>query len=305
VTAASPETFNVESFTQLGAPGDLAGGFDTPEYARWNGFRAGQDSRYIALTCPRMLLREPYGKATVPVKAFDYEERVDGTDHDRYLWGNAAWALGARIAQAFSRHGWCAAIHGAESGGLVEGLPVHSFRTDSGVLAMTGPTEMPISERREKQLAELGFVPLVHRKGTEKAAFFIVQSAQKKVYDTSHATPDTRIPPPLPYILAVSRFAHYLKAIMCDGIGAATSRDEAERLLNDWIAGYVIASDDVSYAEKARHPLREARIEVAETPGRPGSYQAVAFLRPHFQLGDLGYPLRLVVDLPSATQQSE
>ena len=179
ITAASPDMMNMESFTQLDAPRDMAKVFDTTEYAKWKSFRASDDSRYVALTLPRILIREPYGSTTVPVEAFDYEERVDGTDHSKYLWANAAWALGARITQSFASYGWCATIRGVESGGLVEGLPVHNFKTESGDIAMKCPTETPVSDRREKELADLGFVPLVHCKGTDYAAFFSVQSAQK------------------------------------------------------------------------------------------------------------------------------
>jgi type VI secretion system protein ImpC len=300
LTAASAEMFNLESFTQLDAPRDLAKIFDTTEYAKWKAFRDSEDSRYVALTTPRMLLRDPYGKASVPVEAFDYEEGVDGAVHDNYLWGNAAWGLGARVTQAFARYGWCATIRGVESGGLVEGLPVHNFRTESGDIAMKCPTETPITDRREKELADLGFVPLVHCKGTPNAAFFSVQSAQKpKVYDKDAATSNARISAQLPYIFAVSRFAHYLKAMMRDKIGGFMSRAEAERFLNNWVNNYTIANDDAGFELKARHPLREARIDVAEIPGKPGAYRAVAFLRPHFQLDELGVSLRLVADLPA------
>jgi type VI secretion system protein ImpC len=300
LTAASPEMFNLESYTQLDAPRDLAKIFETTEYAKWKAFRDSEDSRYMALTAPRMLLRDPYGKATVPVEAFDFEEGVDGATHDNYLWGNSAWALGSRVTQAFSKFGWCATIRGVESGGLVEGLPVHNFRTDSGDIAMKCPTETPITDRREKELADLGFVPLVHCKGTPNAAFFSVQSAQKpKVYDKDSATANARISAQLPYIFAVSRFAHYLKAMMRDKIGGFMSRVEAERFLNNWINNYTIANDDAGFELKAKHPLKEARIDVVEIPGKPGAYRAVAFLRPHFQLDELGVSLRLVADLPA------
>jgi type VI secretion system protein ImpC len=299
LTAASPDMFNLDSFTQLDAPRDLGKIFDTTEYAKWKSFRESDDSRYVALTAPRMLLREPFGRATVPVEAFDYEERVDGTDHDKYLWGNAAWALGARVTQAFAKYGWCATIRGVESGGLVEGLPVHNFRTDSGDVAMKCPTETPITDRREKELADLGFAPLVHQKGTDKAAYFSVQSAQKpKVYDNPAATANARISAQLPYIFAVSRFAHYLKAMMRDKIGGYMSRDEASSFLNRWIAQYVVSNDSAGFATKAQYPLKEARVDVVEIPGKPGAYRAVAFLRPHFQLDELTVSLRLVADLP-------
>jgi type VI secretion system protein ImpC len=247
-----------------------------------------------------MLLREPYGNETVPVEAFHYEERVDGTEHDKYLWGNAAWALAARATQAFAMYGWCACIRGVESGGLVEGLPVHNFRTDSGDVAMKCPTEVPITDRREKELADLGFAPLVHCKGTPNAAFFSVQSAQKpKVYDKDAATANARISAQLPYIFAVSRFAHYLKTMMRDKIGGYMSRSEAQTFLNNWIANYVVANDDAALSVKAKRPLKEARVDVQEDPRKPGVYRAVAFLRPHFQLDELSVSMRLVAELPA------
>jgi type VI secretion system protein ImpC len=300
LTAASAEMFNLESFTQIDGPRDLAKVFDTTEYARWKNFRESDDSRYVGLTAPRVLVREPYGRDTVPIDAFNYEEHVDGTDHSKYLWGNAAFALGARITNSFSTYGWCATIRGVESGGLVESLPTHNFRTDSGDIAMKCPTEMPITDRREKEMADLGFIPLVHQKGTSKAAFFSVQSSQKaKVYDKDAATANARISAQLPYIFAVSRFAHYLKAMMRDKIGGYTSRSEAERFLNDWISNYVVSNDSAGATIKAQKPLREARIEVVEVPGKPGAYRAVAFLRPHFQLDELTMSMRLVAELPA------
>ena len=300
LTAASNEMFNLESFTDLDAPRDLAKVLDTTEYAKWKAFRATEDSRYIALTLPRMLLREPFGSDTVPIDAFNYEEKVDGSDHGHYLWGNAAWGLGAKVTQAFAMYGWCATIRGVESGGLVEGLPVHNFKTDAGDVAMKCPTETPITDRREKELADLGFAPLVHAKGTANAAFFSVQSAQKpKVYDSDAATSNARISAQLPYIFAVSRFAHYLKSMMRDKIGGYMSKSEAQAFLNNWIANYVVGNDDAPMSVKAKRPLKEARVDVSEIPGKPGAYRAVAFLRPHFQLDELSVSMRLVAELPA------
>jgi type VI secretion system protein ImpC len=300
ITGASPEMLNLESFTQLDSPRDLAKVFDTTEYARWKAFRQSEDSRYVALTLPRMLLREPYGPNNVPVDAFNYDERVDGTDHDRYLWGNAAWALGARVTNAFAQYGWCACIRGVESGGMVEGLPTHNFRTDSGDVAMKCPTETPITDRREKELADLGFAPLVHQKGSSNACFFSVQSAQKpKIYTSDAATANSRISAQLPYIFAVSRFAHYLKAMMRDKIGGYMSKSEAQSFLNTWIANYVVGNDDAPLSVKAKRPLKEANVEVQEVPGKPGAYRAIAFLRPHFQLDELSVSMRLVAELPA------
>jgi type VI secretion system protein ImpC len=303
LTAASPEMLNLEDFTKLDQPRDIAKIFDSGEYARWKTFRSSEDSRYVALTLPRFLLREPYGSKTVPVEAFGYEEQVDGTDHSKYLWGNSAWALATRVTQAFASYGWCATIRGVESGGLVEGLPVHSFKTDSGDVAMKCPTEMPITDRREKELADQGFVPFVHAKNTANAAFFSVQSAQKpKVYNTDAATANARISAQLPYIFAVSRFAHYLKAMMRDKIGGYMSRGEVQSYLSNWIANYVVGNDDAPMSVKAKRPLKEASVEVQEVPGKPGVYRAITFLRPHFQLDELSVSMRLVAELPAAAK---
>jgi len=300
LTAASSEMLNLESFSTLDSPRDLGKIFENTEYAKWKAFRQTEDSRYVALTVPRMLLREPYGNDTVPVEAFHYEERVDGTDHNKYLWGNAAWALGARVTNAFAQYSWCACIRGVESGGLVEGLPVHNFKTDSGDVAMKCPTEVPITDRREKELADLGFAPLVHCKGTPNAAFFSVQSAQKaKVYDKDAATANAKISAQLPYIFAVSRFAHYLKTMMRDKIGGYMSRSDAQTFLNNWISNYVVSNDDASMSVKAKRPLKEARVDVQEDPRKPGVYRAIAFLRPHFQLDELSVSMRLVAELPA------
>ena len=304
LTAASPELFNMESFSNLDAPRDIGKIFDTTEYAKWKSFRQSEDSRYVALTLPHILMRLPYGKDNVQVDGFNYEEAVDGTDHSKYLWGNAAWALGSKLTQSFAQFSWCASIRGVEGGGLVEGLPAHTFRTDEGDVALKCPTEIAISDRREKELADQGFAPLVHCKGTDYAAFFSVQSAQKpKLYDKEAANANARLSSQLPYILAVSRFAHYLKAMMRDKIGSFMSRVECERFLNQWITNYVTPDDNASASTKASHPLREASIEVSEVPGKPGAYRAVAFLKPHFQLDELSVSLRLVAELPASARK--
>lgn len=303
LTAAAPEMFNLETFTTLDQPRDIAKIFDSTEYAKWKSFRASEDSRYVGLCVPRTLARLPYGKDTKPVEAFSYEEGVDGTDHTKYCWSNAAYSLGARLTNAFALYRWTSAIRGVEGGGLVEGLPVHNFRTDEGDVAMKCPTEVPITDRREKELADQGFIPLVHCKGTDYAAFFSVQSAQKpKLYDKDSATANARLSAQLPYILAVSRFAHYLKAMMRDKIGSFMSRGQCEDYLNRWISKYVTIDDNASQSVKAQYPLREARVDVTEIPGKPGAYRAVAFLRPHFQLDELQVSLRLVADLPPSTR---
>src|SRR5512143_2999376 len=265
LSAASAELLNLDSFANLGAPRDLGKIFDTTEYAKWKSFRQSDDSRYVGLCVPHVLMRLPYGKDTKQIEAFNYEEGVDGTDHSKYLWGNAAYALGARLTQSFATYGWCASIRGVEGGGLVEGLPTHSFKTDEGDVAMKCPTEVAITDRREKELADLGFIPLVHCKGTDYAAFFSVQSAQKaKMYDKDAANANARLSSQLPYIFAVSRFAHYLKAMMRDKLGSFMSRTDCERWLNQWISNYVTPDDTASQATKAQYPLRDAKVEVSE-----------------------------------------
>jgi type VI secretion system protein ImpC len=305
LTAASSQLLNMESFTQLDQPRDIGRIFDTTEYAKWKGFRQSEDSRYVGLCVPHVLMRLPYGRDTVPLDAFNYEEGVDGTDHSKYLWGNAAYAMGARLTNAFALYGWCAAIRGVEGGGLVEGLPAHTFRTDEGDVALKCPTEIAITDRREKELADQGLVPLVHCKGTDKAAFFSVQSVNKpKLYDSDAANANARLSAQLPYIMATCRFAHYLKAMMRDKIGSFTSRDEIQMFLNRWIAQYVTSDDTATQATKAKYPLREARIDVEEVKGKPGVYRAVAFLRPHFQLDELTVSLRLVASLPQSAAKA-
>jgi type VI secretion system protein ImpC len=299
IAGTSADMLNLADFSQLGGIRDVSKVFDSTEYARWKGFRSSDDSRYIALAMPHVLMREPYGKATRQIEEFDFEEGVDGRDHSKYLWGNAAFALAGRLTDSFSKYGWCAAIRGVESGGLVEGLATHNFRTDEGDLALKCPTEVAVTDRREKELADQGLVPLVHCKGTDYAAFFSVQTCNKpKLYDKPEANANARLSAQLSYMLAMSRFAHYLKAMMRDKIGSTMSRVQAELYLSQWIANYVIADDNASQAAKAERPLREARIEVVEIPGKPGALRAVCFLRPHFQLDELTVSLRLVADLP-------
>jgi type VI secretion system protein ImpC len=301
LTAAAPEMMNMDSFTNIDAPRDMAKIFDSSEYAKWKSFRQSEDSRYVGLCLPHTLMRLPYGKGGITADGFNYEEGVDGTDHSKYLWGNAAYSLGTRLTAAHAEYGWCAAIRGVEGGGLVEGLPTHNFTTDSGDVALKCPTESPITDRREKELADLGFIPLVHCKDTDYAAFFSVQSAQKaKLYDKEAANANARLSTQLPYILAMSRFAHYLKAIMRDKIGSFMSRDDCQKFLHKWIMQYTIGDDSATQAMKAKYPLREARVEVVDIPGKPGAYRAVCFLRPHFQLDELSVSLRLVADLPES-----
>jgi type VI secretion system protein ImpC len=299
LSAADPGLMGLESFTDLPNPRDLAKKFETPDYAKWKSFRESDDSRYVGLALPRVLMRLPYGPDTVPVETFNFKEDVDGTDHSKYLWGNAAYAMATRLTDSFAKYGWCATIRGVEGGGKVEGLPTHTFSTDDGEIAMKCPTEIAITDRREKELSDLGFMPLVHCKGTDFAAFFGAQSCQKsKKYDTDAANANARLSTQMQYLLAMSRFAHYLKAIMRDKIGSFMTRKECEDYLNRWISKYVVSSEDAGMELKAKHPLKEARVEVAEVPGKPGCYRAVCFLKPHFQLDELTVSLRLVADLP-------
>lgn len=298
-SATDPAMFNLDGYTELGGPRDLSMIFQAQDYAKWTSFRKSEDSRFVGLTMPRVLMREPYGSSTVPVEQFNFEEDVDGKDHGKYLWGNAAYALGSRLTDAFAKHSWCVAIRGPEGGGMVQGLPTHTFKTDEGDVALKCPTEVAITERREKELADLGFIPLVHCKGTDYAAFFSTQSAQKPAkYDRPEATANARLSSQMQYIMATSRFAHYLKAIMRDKVGGFMTRKNCEDYLNRWISNYVLGSEDAGQELKARYPLSEARVDVVDVPGKPGVYRAVAFLKPHFQLDKIDISLRLVAELP-------
>jgi type VI secretion system protein ImpC len=302
IAAATPAMFNFvdEGFTELAGPRDLEKIFDNETYLKWNMFRKSDDARYVGLCLPHVLMRLPYGKDTTPVEEFGYEEGVDGRDHSKYLWGNAAYAFATRLTDAFARYEWCAAIRGVEGGGLVEGLPAHTFITDDGDVATKCPTEIAITDRRENELAKLGFIPLCYYKGTDTAVFMGAQSTQKpQLYLDADANANSRLSTQLQYILACSRFAHFLKVMMRDKIGSFMSRDQCERFLNKWIANYVLLDDMASQEMKAKFPLREARIEVSEIPGKPGAYNAIAFLRPHFQLEELAVSLRLVAKLPT------
>jgi len=299
IAGAAARLFDMDSFTELGNPRDLAKLFESTELIKWRSFQASEDSRYVTLVMPHILLRLPYGSNTVPLEDFKLEEDVDGKDHGKYLWGNAAWALAQRITNAFALYGWCAAIRGVEGGGLVQGLPAHTFKTDEGDIALKCPTEIAITDRREKELDTLGFVALCHCKGTDYAAFFGGQTTQKpKAYDTDAANANARISARLPYLLAASRFAHYLKVICRDKIGSFQTKDTLQIFLNRWISSYVLGTDDAGQDLKAQYPLREARIDVFDMPGKPGAYRAVAFLRPHFQLEELTTSVRLVAELP-------
>ncbi|MGV7210267.1 type VI secretion system contractile sheath large subunit [Oxalobacteraceae bacterium A2-2] len=303
VAAASPELFGLETFGDLGKPRDLSKVFDTVEYAKWKAFRESEDSRYVGLTLPRFLGRLPFNPVDgTTVEGFNFVEEVDGSDHHKYLWCNAAYAFGARLTQAFGQHGWCAAIRGVEGGGLVDDLPTHTFKTDEGEIALKCPTEVAITDRREKELSDLGFISLVHCKNTAYAAFFGAQSAQKaRKYDTDAANANAVLSSQLQYIFAVSRVAHYMKAMMRDKVGSFSAAANVQDFLNRWLMKYVLLDDNASQEQKAQFPLREASVQVQEVPGRPGVYRAVSFLRPHFQLDELSVSLRLVAELPKST----
>ena len=300
VSAADPKLFNFERFTDLTAPRDLAKIFDSVEYAAWKSFRESEDSRYVGLTLPHVLGRLPYGANFKRVDAFNFEEFVDGKEHDKYLWMNAAWAYAARITDASAKYGWFARTRGVEGGGKVEGLPVHTFPTDDGDVAMKCPTEIAISDRREFELSNLGFLPLLHSKNRDFAVFMGAQSCQKpKTYFDPAANSSAELSTKFNYILCVSRFAHYLKVMARDKIGSFMEVADCQRWLNDWISNYVIANPESAGDElKAKKPLADARVEVREVKGKPGWYEAIAWLRPHFQLETLSTSMRLVAEVP-------
>jgi len=300
VSAADPKLFNFERFTDLTAPRDLAKIFDSVEYAAWKSFRESEDSRYVGLTLPHVLGRLPYGANFKRVDAFNFEEFVDGKEHDKYLWMNAAWAYAARITDASAKYGWFARTRGVEGGGKVEGLPVHTFPTDDGDVAMKCPTEIAISDRREFELSNLGFLPLLHSKNRDFAVFMGAQSCQKpKTYFDPAANASAELSTKFNYILCVSRFAHYLKVMARDKIGSFMEVSDCQRWLNDWISNYVIANPESAGDElKAKKPLADAKVEVREVKGKPGWYEAIAWLRPHFQLETLSTSMRLVAEVP-------
>jgi type VI secretion system protein ImpC len=300
ISNASPKMFGFDRFTELANPRDLAKIFDSVEYAPWKSFRESEDSRYVALTMPRVLARLPYGENFKRVAEFNFEESVDGTNHDKYQWMGAAWAYGARVTDAYAKDGWFARTRGVEGGGKVEGLPVHTFPTDDGDVAMKCPTEIAITDRREFELSNLGFLPLLHAKGRDFAVFMGTQSCQKpKTYFDPAANANAELSTKLNYIMCVSRFAHYLKVMARDKIGSFMERGDCERWLNDWISNYVVSNpENVGDKIKAEKPLSQAKVEVREVKGKPGWYEAVAWLRPHFQLETLTTSMRLVAEVP-------
>ena len=307
ISAASPNLFGLDNWTDLSAPRDLKKIFDTVEHTQWKSFRDSEDSRFVTLTLPRTLARLPYGENTKPIDEFAYEEvelGPDGkpktVDHTQYCWMNTAYVFGARMTDAFAQTGWCTAIRGAEGGGKVDGLPAHVFRSDDGDLDLKCPTEVAITDRREKEISDLGFLPLCHYKDKDYAVFFGGQTTQKpKLYNKADATANAAISARLPYIMATSRIAHYLKCIARDKIGSFLEREDAEKWLNNWIMDYV-SEAATSQEVKARYPLAAARIDVTEIPGKPGSYNAVAYLRPWLQFEELTTSLRMVAEIPKS-----
>jgi len=299
LSAAAPQIFGLDSFTELMKGRDLSEIFRAADYIKWRSFRDHPDSRYAGLCLPHVLMRMPYGPETIPVDAFNYKEDVDGRDHGKYLWGNAAYCLAAKLTDSFSKFGWYQSIRGPENGGMVLDLPVHTFETDEGEKAPKCPTEIAISDRREYELAKLGFIPLLHCKNTDYASFFSANSCQKpQEYYSDAATASANLSVQLPYMLIVSRFAHYMKVMMRNKIGSFMSRDECETFLNSWLANYVLLDDTASQGQKRVKPLREARVDVEDDPRRPGAYRCVCYLRPHYMLDELNVSLRLVSQLP-------
>jgi len=301
IAGASPTVMQMDSWRELSNPRDLTKIFTSPEYAPWRSLRESEDARYIGLAMPRFLARTPYGAKTNPVDAFNFEEDVDGADHDRYTWANSAYAMAVNINRAFKMYGWCTRIRGVESGGAVENLPCHTFPTDDGGVDMKCPTEIAISDRREAELAKNGFMPLIHRKNSDFAAFIGAQSMQKPAeYTDPDATANANLAARLPYLFATCRFAHYLKCMVRDKIGSFKERSDMQRWLQEWILQYV-DGDPANSAEetKARRPLAAAEVVVEEVEGNPGYYTSKFFLRPHYQLEGLTVSLRLVSKLPS------
>ncbi len=301
ITGAAPTLMQMDSWQELSNPRDLTKIFQTPEYATWRSLRESEDSRYIGMAMPRFLARLPYGASTDPVDEFDFEEDTGAADHRKYTWSNAAYAMATNINCAFKLYGWCSRIRGIESGGAVEGLPTHTFPTDDGGVDMKCPTEIAISDRREAELAKNGFMPLIHKKNSDFAAFIGAQSLQKPFeYDDPDATANAALAARLPYLFASCRFAHYLKCIVRDKIGSFKERADMEKWLNKWIMNYVEPNPaTASEEDKARKPLAAAEVVVEEVEGNPGYYTSKFYLRPHYQLEGLTVSLRLVSRLPS------
>lgn len=301
IAGAAPTTMQMESWKELSNPRDLTKIFQTPEYAAWRSLRQSEDSRYIGLAMPRFLGRLPYGSKTDPVDEFDFEEDTSSGDHNKYSWVNAAYAMATNITRAFKQYGWCTQIRGVESGGAVEGLPTHTFPTDDGGVDMKCPTEIAITDRREAELAKNGFLPLIHKKNSDFAAFIGAQSLQQPAeYDDPDATANANLSARLPYLFATCRFAHYLKCMVRDKIGSSKNREQLQIWLQSWVERYVETNPATATEEdKARRPLAEAKVVVEEDPSNPGYYSSKFFLKPHYQLEGLTVSLRLTSRLPT------
>jgi type VI secretion system protein ImpC len=300
IASTSPGVLQMESWGELANPRDLTKIFQTPEYAAWQSLRESEDSRYLGLCMPRYLSRLPYGEKTEPVEEFHFEEDTEGADSSKFCWSNAAYAMGTNITRAFKLYGWTTRIRGIESGGAVEGLPAFTFPTDDGGVAMKCPTEIAISDRREAELAKNGFMPLIHKKNSDFAAFIGAQSLQKpQEYDEPAATANANLAARLPYLFASCRFAHYLKCMVRDKIGSTLTKAQLESWLQNWLNKYVDGAPDTSSEDwKATHPLAEGKVVVEENEENPGYYSAKFFLKPHYQLEGLTVSLRLVSRMP-------
>jgi type VI secretion system protein ImpC len=301
IAGAGPSLMGMDSWQQLANPRDLSKIFSAPDYAAWRSLRDSEDAKYVGLAMPRFLARLPYGARTSPVEEFDFEEQTGAGDHSKYTWSNSAYAMAVNVNRSFKLYGWCTRIRGVESGGSVEGLPVHTFPSDDGGVDLKCPTEIAISDRREAELANCGLMPLIHRKNTDVAAFIGAQSLQKTAeYTDADATANARLSARLPYLFASCRFAHYLKCMVRDKIGSFKERSDMERYLSDWIKGYVLGNpEDAGDTLKAQKPLAGAEVKVQEVEGNPGYYSARFFLRPHYQLEGINVTLSLVSRLPS------
>ena len=294
---ASPKMFGEESFETLPKLKDLKSLFEGPQYARWHSFRSSEDSRYVGLCMPRFLLRLPYGQETIPVKSFNFNEAVVD-NHKSYLWGPASIALATRVADSFAKYRWCPNIIGPQAGGAVEDLPLHQYKA-MGEIQTKIPTEIQLTERREFELSEEGFIGLTFRKDSDNAAFFSANSCQKpKIYaDTPEGKADElnyRLGTQLPYMFVITRLAHYLKVMQREQIGTWKEREDLERELNTWIKQYVVNMENPAPSVRSRKPLRAAQIIVEDVPGQPGWYKCDMKVRPHFKYMGASFTLSLV-----------
>jgi type VI secretion system protein ImpC len=297
LAAAGEEMFGVEDFRELPNLKDLKSIFEGPQYTKWQSFRESEDSRYVGLTVPRFLLRLPYGPDTQPVKAFNYIENVSA-DHNEYLWGNAAFPFAARLTDSFAKYRWCANIIGPKGGGSVEDLPLHQYEA-LGAIQTKIPTEVLISERREFELAEEGFIALTMRKGSDNAAFFSANSVQKPKFfgiskEGKEAELNYKLGLQLPYMFVANRLAHYLKVIQRENIGTWKERSDLQRELNNWITQYVVNMDNPAPEVRSRRPLRAAEVTVEDVEGEPGWYKVGLKVRPHFKYMGAFFTLSLV-----------